>query len=82
MNDRINDRRCVATTHVSRLRENAALAKREKRMTGKSRVAVLGVRRSECPHSAVRLERRFRPIPDEVGGSCSTGIECAKVQLS
>ena len=25
---------------------------------------------------------RFRPIADEVGGSCSTGIECAKVQLS
>ena len=23
-----------------------------------------------------------RPKPDEVGGSCSTGIECAKVQLS
>jgi hypothetical protein len=22
------------------------------------------------------------PLPDEVGGSCSTGIECAKVQLS
>jgi hypothetical protein len=22
-----------------------------------------------------------RPKPDEVGGTCSTGIECAKVQL-
>ncbi|MEP3944988.1 hypothetical protein [Ascidiaceihabitans sp.] len=22
-----------------------------------------------------------RPIADEVGGACSTGIECAKVQL-
>jgi hypothetical protein len=26
-------------------------------------------------------DRRDRPIADEVGGTCSTGIECAKVQL-
>jgi hypothetical protein len=25
--------------------------------------------------------KRARPLADEVGGSCSTGIECAKVQL-
>ena len=28
------------------------------------------------------MENVPRPIADEVGGSCSTGIECAKVQLS
>lgn len=36
MNDRIDYTRCVVTAHVPRLRTNAAPAKPEKRMTGKS----------------------------------------------
>ena len=35
LNDRIGDMGCVATTHVPQLRENAASAKSEKRMTAK-----------------------------------------------
>ena len=35
LNDRIGDMGCIATTHVPQLRENAASAKSEKRMTAK-----------------------------------------------
>ena len=36
----------------------------------------------ELGHSLDLHERPVLVKADEVGGSCSTGIECAKVQLS
>ena len=46
--------------------------------------AILGwivLRETASDHLAL-AQMQVRPNADEVGGSCSTGIECAKVQLS
>ncbi len=60
MKDRIGDTRCVATTRLPRLRENAASAKSGKRMTGKSHVLPVHACCSErwfLERSAVRHSR-------------------------
>ncbi len=55
MNDRIDDARCFATTYVTRLRINAASAKREKRMTAMSASCQFATRAAKVGY------RKFAP---------------------
>lgn len=75
MNDRIDDTRCVATTRVPQLRANAASAKCENRMTGKS--AICEFAQPQSSHSRRMTAKRTATAASRQWVGCRLWADCS-----